>query len=266
LISETWLAFLSDLQDKHLNFDFFTGPNLPIYGAYPPQWLQYFWRENIYGKESSWLSLLDFGNESKEIPLQYVWGLNFIVRKEAFMLSGGFHPDNIPNKYQHFQGDGESGLIAKANKLGYKALYCPQLMVYHQVGQERLSKIYFGKRAYYQGVCDSYTQLRKQHIKNSSWYSDNDNTEVKLDKRNWKGRLVDQFPIVNSIVKLVKRPRNQTYEKSDLLLNPEFSDILQYTKAQYKLGYEFHQNAFHTNPLVKAWLVREDYWDYTLPK
>lgn len=266
LISETWLPFLRELQNSFLEFGFFTGPNLPLYSAYPPDWIQYFWRQNHLDKECSWLSLMDFGNEPKEVPLVYVWGLNFIVRRDIFMTSGGFNPDNISTQYQHFQGDGETGLSFKAFKLGSKALYHPSLLVYHQIGKERLTKAYFGKRSYYQGVCNSFTQLRGQHLTSDIDILSTHPTPIQVNKRNWKGLIVDRFPIIRPIVKLIKRFILKQPVKIQVPDNSEYFAILQHTNDQYQLGFEFHQNAFRSNPLVREWVVRENYWDYRNPQ
>jgi glycosyltransferase involved in cell wall biosynthesis len=266
LISETWLPFLKELQNSHLDFSLFTGPTFPIYSAYPPEWLECFWRKNHLGRECSWLSLMDFGNETKEIPLSYVWGLNFVIRRDAFRTAGGFNPDNIPIQYQHFQGDGETGLAMKAKALGYKALYDDRLMVFHQISHERLTKNYFGKRAYYQGVCDSFTKLREQNLLADKGFSDNRATAFHIAKRNWKGRLVDQFPLFGLIARLVKSFSAKPSSKCQVENNSEYLGILQYTKEQYKLGFEFHQNAFRSNSLVREWVLRDNYWDYKIPQ
>ena len=266
LISQTWLKRLSDLSNSASDYAFFTGPNLPAYGVYPPEWLKFFWRENAFGKECSWLSLLDFGNKPKEIPLQYIWGLNFIVRREAFIHTGGFHPDNITMQYQHFQGDGESGLIAKAKQLELKGLYDPLLLVHHQIGQERLTKAYFGNRSYYQGVCDSYTQLRKEYRTDNSLRQPNENFLEKTLKRNWKGKIVDQFPVVGDVIKKLKKPSIRATNSTALNMSSEAAEIFRFTKEQYVQGYEFHQKAFYSDPAVRQWVMREDYWDYKLPK
>ncbi|MCZ2223451.1 MAG: glycosyltransferase family 2 protein [Chitinophagales bacterium] len=114
LVSETWLNTIYSVMSSRVDIGFLTGPNLPLYESYPPTWLNYFWSNHQYGKTCGWLSLLDFGNEIKEISPNYVWGLNFTVRKNVFQQLGGFHPDNISKEFQHFQGDGETGLTLKA--------------------------------------------------------------------------------------------------------------------------------------------------------
>src|SRR5579864_2211133 len=151
-------AFEED-EEVHL----LTGPCLPKYETTPPQWLRYFWNTYPEGNDCPWLSLADRGDKIKEIDSLYVWGLNFSIRKRTFYNLDGFHPDNVPIEFQQFQGDGETGLARKAKENNYKALYLPNAMLHHFISKERLTIAYFEKRFYYQGVCDSFTQLRMDY-------------------------------------------------------------------------------------------------------
>ena len=137
------------------------GRNLPKYEVEPPQWLEWFWTDHPYGKYCGYLSLLDFGSEVREIDANHVWGLNFSIRKSALFELGGFHPDCIDKHLQHFQGDGETGLTQKANQRGYKAIYQPKALVFHHVSKQRMTYEYFEQRYIYQGVCDSYSDIRR---------------------------------------------------------------------------------------------------------
>jgi glycosyltransferase involved in cell wall biosynthesis len=270
VISEDWLGTLCELDKNYLDFEFFTGPTLPLYAGYPPKWLESFWQTNDLGKTCGWLSLMDMGSENKEIPLVYVWGLNFIVRRDAFISSGGFNPDSVPTQYQHFQGDGESGLSHKAALMGFRALYLPSLLVYHQIGNDRLTESYFGKRAYFQGVCDSYSSLRKTHTPDFSPVPKV--TEVLTEQPfelNWKGRVASHLPLVNLIYSKLKRGfRKKTttvIQRIPILRDSVSAKIHEHTKEQYEQGFNFHQKAFETDAKVREWVLRENYWQYKLP-
>ncbi len=141
------------------------GRNLPKYEVEPPEWLEWFWEKHPSGQSCSYLSLLDLGDQVCEIDANYVWGLNFSIRKKALFELRGFHPDCIPKHLQHFQGDGETGLTLRANQLGYKAIYQPKALVFHHVTKERMTYEYFAKRFFYEGVCKSYTELRQMNGK-----------------------------------------------------------------------------------------------------
>ena len=159
IIADTnWLSAISETF-KDSSVMLVGGKSLPNYEVDPPRWLEWFWNRNGSINICGHLSLIDYGNEMKEIDPIYVWGLNFSIRKSSLFELGGFHPDVIPKKYQHFQGDGETGLTIKAKEHGMKAIYQPKALVYHWVPQNRMTYEYFDKRCYYQGICDSYTSL-----------------------------------------------------------------------------------------------------------
>jgi|JI7StandDraft_1071085.scaffolds.fasta_scaffold33533_3 glycosyltransferase involved in cell wall biosynthesis len=249
IVSSEWLQTIADTMYNKPNIMFLTGPNLPLYESYPPEWLNYFWSNNEYGKECGWLSLIDFGTTIQEIHPRYVWGLNYTIRKTAFEQLGGFHPDNISKAFQHFQGDGESGLCIKGVEQNMKALYHPGAMVYHQIPNTRLTYEYFDNRAYYQGVCDSYTNFRKQEglykkIANSN-------------PRNLFGR-------VKNIVSYKLQKIKNSYNKKETIPN-EIQLLFQRFEQKRIEGYNFHQQAFTQNNDVREWVLKQDYFNYQLP-
>jgi glycosyltransferase involved in cell wall biosynthesis len=213
-----------------------TGPCLPLYETAPPQWLDFFWDKfSTTGKFCTWLSLIDLGEKEIEILPVYVWGLNFCIRKETLFELGGFHPDNIPKRYQMFQGDGETGLAIKAHKMNMKALYCPHIKLHHHVSAERLTINYFEKRAFYQGVCDSFTQLRSN--------SENGRT----------------FKRIGKIKQTIKNSIKALFTPNDVL------KVKNAANKAYKNGFRYHQAAFKTNENVKEWVLKDNYWEYKLP-
>jgi glucosyl-dolichyl phosphate glucuronosyltransferase len=243
-LAPTWVAGIKDafINSKiHLA----TGPCLPRHEIEPPAWLQYFWSK-IRGKglACDWLSLIDLGNKKRFIDPNLVWGLNFCIRKDALFALGGFHPDNIPANLQMYQGDGETGLTMKARSEGYKALYHPEIKLFHLIAAERLTIVYFQKRAFYQGVCNSYTHLRKKHL----GFTEKDKLTTK-DKVKWLLK-----PVKSLIVEMNKlRTPKEIVNLKELLLKYE------------KAGFNFHQNAFKENPNLQNWVLKKDYWDYKLP-
>ena len=223
------------------------GRNLPKYEVAPPKWLDWFWSDHPYGRVYGSLSLLDFGEQVRVIDANYVWGLNFSIRKSAIFELGGFHPDCIPKHLQYLQGDGESGLTQKANVRGFKTLYQPQALVYHHVSKERMTHSYFDQRYFYQGVCDSYTQIRA--------------SEEPLNRAS----LIDQ---IKSPWRDLKQ-KIQTFTQRTLPVDPHSAEknvLLQRFQQSYQQGYQFHQNAVRQCPELRAWILKSDYWDYKLPR
>jgi glycosyltransferase involved in cell wall biosynthesis len=214
------------------------GPSLPTFESAPPDWLSGFYSESERGHFCPWLSLWDGGGSVREIDPCCVWGLNFAIRKSALFEAGGFNPDCIPKRLQRFQGDGETGLSLKVRKAGLKALYHPGASLAHEVPVSRLTVEYFEQRAYYQGVCDSYTCIRS-------------NRAVLADKLSWKDPL-----------RWVKRLLTMPVPAS----GSELGELMRRTTRAYEKGYKFHREEVRRDPKLLAWVLREDYWDYRLPE
>ena len=251
LVSTNWLNSIISATTNNNKFDLFTGPIFPYYEYCPPNWLEYFFQKSIDGNVScGWLSLAYYGDNIKEINPQLVWGLNFTIRKSVFFELGGFNPDNIISEYQHFQGDGETGLSLKAIKFNKKALYHPGILIHHQISANRMTIDYFEKRAFYQGICNSFSFLRNIHL----FHNSNDFLTIKK-KLSLRKRL-------HIVKRFMVRYFSQYQNKNE---SDEKIQLIQRFNSKYKEGYDFHQNSFKNNPLVKEWVLKEDYLDYKLP-
>jgi glycosyltransferase involved in cell wall biosynthesis len=211
------------------------GPSHPQFDTEPPEWLGAFFSETEEGRHCSWLSLLDGGNQSKEISPLYVWGLNYAIRKAALFDCGGFHPDCMPKRLQRFQGDGESGLNCKIAAAGLKTLYVPGAAVLHEVAVSRMTPEYFESRAFYEGVCDSYSQVRKSG-----------HAPAPASPLQQAGRSVKRFI------------RSMGSAKAG-------HPIQHRAEEAYRAGFHFHQSEVSRDPALLEWVLRKDYWDYALP-
>lgn len=137
------------------------GPTLPNFQTTVPFWFWSFIKRTPYGGWScEWLSLLDIGKDIIDINPNYIWGLNFSIRKEVLIDCNGFNIDIVPKEYLRWQGDGETGLTEKLREKGYKAAYKQNSLLYHYCGIERLNIEYFKRRAYFEGTCNCYKNLR----------------------------------------------------------------------------------------------------------
>ncbi len=241
IINDLWLESIIKIMNNRQDVSLLTGPNLPKYESKPPLWLKYFWDKTIYGgKMCAWLSLLDLNVDEIYIHPNYVWGLNFTIRKSVFIKLGGFHPDNISPEFQMFQGDGETGLTMKAFLNGYKALYNKNVMLHHQIPENRLTFDYFDKRAFYEGVCNSFSDLRNNHLKNEL------PSKIILNNNNIFNKLKRRLNILNfSLLNLIMKKK---YNKRFKLKRLE--------------GYTFHKKMFETNPRVNKWVLKKDFFEY----
>ena len=225
-LGQGWLAgVLEGFSDS--NVGIVGGPSIPRFGGSVPAWFWDFVTPTPYGGwHCTWLSLLDIGQAVDDIHPNYVWGLNFGIRRSVLGELGGFHPDLVPSHLQRWQGDGETGLTMKAKADGVRARYVPQALLYHLVGPDRLTLDYFSRRARYQGVCDSFTQLRA-----GSAFAD----------------ALPNSPVPTAAN--VARP----WEVAA-------AEVYRRTAQAYREGFEFHQREAANDPRLMQWIRRDSYW------
>ena len=179
-----------------------------------------------------------------------VWGLNFAIRRDVFVEAGGFHPDCVPPNLQHFQGDGESGLGHKVRELGLKAIHHPAVGVQHLIGQDRLSIEYFETRHFYQGVCDSFTALRSSGCKFADEEPDRcggQSRGVKNIIRRFFGRSLCSQAVPGS-----SRAADGASPQERCL------------DARQR-GFNFHQECARRSELLRKWIMKPNYFDYSYP-
>jgi hypothetical protein len=146
----------------------------------------------------------------------------------------GFHPDLYGPGLEMFQGDGETGLTMKAINAGNKALYHPGALVHHHIPSSRLTGEYFGRRAFFQGIADSFSSLRRGE-----------------PSRSLLQKWLDSW-------RLMLRPRKYS--------NKEVREIRLLTERKYREGYGFHQAWFRKSAVVRNWVMKSDYLDYRIPR
>ena len=163
----TWLeGVMESFVDKSVAL--VGGKNLPNFESNPPEWILEMWEKGVEKKVLGHLSILDFGDEIKEISPMYVFGCNFSIRKAILLETGGFHPDGMPQEIIKYRGDGESYVSRCIMDKGYKTIYNPKASVYHLCSTNRMTKKYFAQRSFNQGVSESYTDIRE--AKNKSFW------------------------------------------------------------------------------------------------
>ena len=160
----TWLeGVLESFKDD--NVVLVGGKNLPNFESPAPRWITEMWNKDPYEKVIASLSVLDLGNEIKEISPYYVFGCNFSIRKSTLYEAGGFHPDGMPQDLLRYRGDGESHVSKYILEKGYRVVYNPKASVYHLCSLDRMTKEYFERRAYNQAISDSYTAIKENKKK-----------------------------------------------------------------------------------------------------
>ncbi len=209
------------------------GPCMPAFEVAPPPWTEAYWVRTGQRIECSALSLIYMGDETRRVDPDYIWGLNYAIRKATLYAAGGFHPDCIPKEIQRFQGDGESGLSLKLKQMGYHAVYVPDARVIHHIPRQRLTVAYFEQRWFYQGVCESYTQIRRNR----------------------------------SLAECRFRPYPRLFDaQADGSTYGQYREVIdQRLNEAHRAGFDFHQQAVAADPALLAWVLRRDYFDWRLP-
>lgn len=241
-VSDEWFnAIQAGFEDPKVGM--VGGPSIPKFTGTVPAWLWDFLTPTPYGGwMCGWLSLLDIGQDVKNISPNYIWGLNFSIRKDVIMRCGGFHPDLVPPDLQRWQGDGETGLTMKVVAEGYRADYIQKALVHHLCSPDRLTPQSFAKRAYYQGVCDSFTSIRagKDPVSAST-----------------PGKTYSLYRKTRRLVSgILRRPqgRGSCWAKDS-------APIKAVTEKAYLDGWRFHQSEVAADQKLMVWVRREDYWD-----
>jgi len=201
------------------------GKILPKWEGDVPQWIDLFKIQTDYGWTIGYLSLLDFGNIRKDVPADFVYGCNFSIRRSVLYECGGFHPDAMPQELIRYRGDGESALSRKITEEGYRAVYEPEATVYHLVSSERLSVDYFYKRAFNQGVSDSFTEIRRKG--------------GVCETRGTRGN----GGLINRLIRIIRE-----------------KPIQKKVRASYFEGKEFHRKSVEADSELLSYVLRETYF------
>lgn len=259
-VSPHWLeSIVETFTDRTI--DLIGGRILARYESKPPSWLQSFWGPAPHGGSGcGYLSLLDLGEQEAPVDANFVWGLNFSIRAPVLRELGGFHPDNLPDDLQHFQGDGETGLTIKANEAGLRAVYQPQALVHHRIPASRLTTAYFRRRAFYQGVCDSFTAIRRDPADAAAPALDPEPARAGFDATSRSRRR----PVVSLFARKWRRSENASPERESTR-EPGPEDVHAEVDGALKLGFEFHRAAVAESSVLLEWVHRKDYWDYRMP-
>jgi glucosyl-dolichyl phosphate glucuronosyltransferase len=118
-------------------------------GGELPRWLT--------EKRLGYLSAYDLGPNARDVhgpPLPV--GANFAVRRTALEGLGGFR-DGLDRVGRELISNGEFELLRRLLSSGGRVVYRPDAEVVHRVPAERLTKDWFRRRAYAQGVSDVRT-------------------------------------------------------------------------------------------------------------
>lgn len=220
----TWLE---GIQESFQNDDvgLVGGKNIPNYESVPPAWMEKLWVTTPDGKYITYFSLLDFGDAPKVVHPYFVFGCNFSIRKDLLFEIKGFHPDGMPQSMLKYRGDGESHVAITLHDMGFKTMYNPKASVKHWVPASRMKMNYIKKRAFAEGITQSYIDTRKKFFDDKNEFA--------------YGKLANQ---------LKERIR-------------EFflGDIKKEISRSFREGYKFHQAELSRDEDLRSWVVKDNY-------
>lgn len=146
------LCNLLDVFEKYPKVAVATGKVIPKWEKKPPNWvLKYL--------NNQWLSLIDRNMEVCITNFDLgVYSCHEAVRKEIFMQTGGFHPENTAGEWI---GDGETGLNQEIQNMQSNFAYIGSAITEHIIPSSRMTQKYLNKRFRNQGCSDSYKAYRE---------------------------------------------------------------------------------------------------------
>ena len=251
----TWLAGVAEsFRDPEVTL--VGGKCLPKFESNPQEWVEYLWVRNQYGKTLGYYSLVDFGDEMKEISPFFVFGCNYSIRKNVLIEVGGFHPDAMPQELIKYRGDGESYVSRRIEELRYNVIYNPKASVYHWVPKSRLTLEYLKKRSFNQGISNSFAEIRNNHSSSDNYFNKHSSQSIYL-----KIREKSPKEILNAIKRRLNFSIHQSSGMKSRLKHDNSNYIKEQMKKACKEGYKYHQNEVKNDPELLKWVLKDNYLD-----
>ncbi len=213
----------------------------PRWQAPPPRWLTSLFEGGSY----PYLGLLDLGDRVREVDPLYVFGGGCFLVREMVLRLGGFHPDGVPGDRLRFRGDGETALMSRFAAGGHRAIYEPACTAWHVIPPERMTVEYLCRRAYNQGISDSFTQLREEHGRSP--------------RRVERARPLTFARIARGIRRRVERAMPRRAGSG-----PGRAEIERRLAEAYRAGFAFHRAQVSADAALLEYVLRADYLDEAL--
>jgi len=142
-IDRFWFVRINEIFANN-ELDFVGGPYVPRWGAPPPSWLP--------SRYSGVIGVVNLGSEQRPYGADNVLpGGNAVMRRSTlkrlmpYSTALGPHGD-------HYLADEDKDMYLRLIASGAKGLYLPDLIVYHYIHPERLTKRYYRHWCFWRGV------------------------------------------------------------------------------------------------------------------
>lgn len=126
--------------------DFIGGPYVPRWGAHPPDWLPM----NYVGV----IGWIDGGNRVVAYDDNYpgiLMGGNAVLRRDLFDRVG-LYMTSVSRTGKRLLAGEDEDMYRRLLAVGARGFYLPDLVIYHYVPPERLTKPYFRRWCFWRGV------------------------------------------------------------------------------------------------------------------
>jgi glucosyl-dolichyl phosphate glucuronosyltransferase len=117
-----------------------------LWEAPPPAWLS-----TDSARYRAVIGMADYGPVPFEFGKSPAMGGNMAIRREAF-LRAGLWDNRLGRRGKTLLGQEQREWCLRARAAGLKGFYLPEMIVYHLVPAERLSKSYFRRWFYWHGI------------------------------------------------------------------------------------------------------------------
>jgi glucosyl-dolichyl phosphate glucuronosyltransferase len=129
---------------------FIGGPCTPRWGAVPPGWLPTRW-QGVIGFVDDGDRVRVFGEDASGILM----GGNAVIRRAVLDRAGWYSPLLGPQADQRLLSGEDEDLFRRLLRVGAYGLYVPALKIYHYVPPARLTKKYYRRWSFWNGVSRS---------------------------------------------------------------------------------------------------------------
>lgn len=144
-IDESWYIQVAQaFRDPDL--DFIGGPYIPRWGSQPPEWLPENYRAAI-----GWI---DGGGKARPMDESYpgiLMGGNAVIRRAVLDHVGPYSTELSHSGSQLLMGE-DDDMYERLLRSGARGMYLPDLIIYHYIPPERLTKRYYRRWSFWRGA------------------------------------------------------------------------------------------------------------------
>lgn len=137
--SPSWLEAILMAFEKDEEIGIVGGPIYPLWNGEPPSWIYDYGTKDVHAV----FAYHNYGDESKYLEKEYVYGCNFAIRKQLAIDINGSGPDTFPPHMIHYSGSGESAMQLRVMAKGYRIFYETAAAIVHNAPASRCNMDYF---------------------------------------------------------------------------------------------------------------------------